>query len=102
MSTPQENIDHCVGGQRNPDTRPVANADQEAIVQARIKSAMNMAIKLHSAASVGADHPARDYGMRGIAEGAAREIIETLGLRPAFINIAEDAPSTVMLGREED
>lgn len=69
------------------DPRRVATADHEAWVQCRLMTAMKMALALHREQQVRADEHSKEYGLRGIAEGAAREIIETLGMRPEFINI---------------
>ena len=65
----------------------VANADQEAFVQARIISAIHMAIGVIRERRVQADDPIAQYAIRGIAEGAAFEIIGTLGMTPSHVNI---------------
>jgi hypothetical protein len=72
--------------------RPVANCDQEAWVQDRILTAMKMAISLHKERRVGADLHALDYGLRGIAEGTAIEVIRTLGMEPEGVNLRLDKP----------
>ena len=73
--------------------RRIANCDQEAWVQERIHTAMKMGIALWLAQRVGADKPSYEYGLRGIAEGAAIEVIRTLGMEPAGVNLRTDAPS---------
>lgn len=67
--------------------RPVANCDQEALVQHRIMDAMRMAVKMSQCIRVAASGPSYEYGLHGLAEGTAREIIETLGMEPGYVNI---------------
>jgi hypothetical protein len=69
------------------DEKPLANCDMESHLQTRILTAMLMAIEVRKLAKVGADEHLWNYGLRGIAEGCAREIIEELGMRPEFLNI---------------
>ena len=65
----------------------IVNCDQESWVQARVLTAMRMAVRVSQERKVQADQPIQDYAMSGIAEGAAFEISNTLGLKPAFDNI---------------
>lgn len=71
----------------------IANADQEAWVQDRILTAIKMALAASRAQQVRADEPAFEYGLKGIAEGAAIEVIRTLGMVPAGINLRVDPPA---------
>lgn len=65
----------------------LATCDQEAWVHDRILAAMKMALALRKEQRVRADEPAFEYGLRGIAEGCAIEVIETLGMRPVGVNL---------------
>lgn len=67
--------------------RETATADQEYWVQERILTAIRMAVELRRLRKVGADEFTYEYGLRGIAEGTAREIISTLNIEPAYENI---------------
>lgn len=75
----------------------LANADQEAWVQARILTAMRMAVAIHQKAGPRADEHMVDFGFRGVAEGAALEVIRTLGMQPEFINIRNPNPPAASL-----
>jgi len=74
-----------------PPRRKVG-CDHEAWLQDRILTAMRMGIELRKQARVGADEDALAYGMRGVAEGTAREIIYMLGLEPEYVNIRDFSP----------
>jgi hypothetical protein len=74
--------------------RRIVSCDEEAWVQDRIAGAIDMAIALHKERSVGASDPAYKSGVRGVVEGAAWEIIRTLGLEPACINIRHPYPNS--------
>jgi hypothetical protein len=53
----------------------------------RIRTAILMAEALNSECRVGADRPLMDYAIRGLIEGTAVELIQTLGYDPSFENI---------------
>lgn len=74
-------------GQEDARNKPTVTPDQEYWVKARIETAMRMAIRLHREQKVEADSMAFHYGVKGIAEGTAREIINLLNLQPAYTNI---------------
>ena len=74
-----------------PPRRKV-NCDHEAWLQDRILTAMRMGIELQKQARVGADKDAFEYGMKGVAEGTAREVIYMLGLEPEYVNIRDFSP----------
>lgn len=65
----------------------MVTADQESWVKSRIRTAVEMAIKLNDTSKVMADAFPKHYGIEGIIEGTAREIITTLGLTPSYENI---------------
>lgn len=73
-------------GQTAPE--PIlATPDQEVWVVETIRTAMRMAVALHQETRVSAHNGLRDYGYLGIANGAAVEIMHTLGHPPSFRNI---------------
>jgi hypothetical protein len=61
--------------------------DQEYWVKERIKTAIDMAIALNKRRNVGADDPLFVSGIDGIINGAAWEIIRTLGMDSECINL---------------
>ena len=77
------------GQQEAADDRKVVGCDDEVHLQNQIRTAIRMAIAVTKEARVRADHDARDYGIDGIIEGAAREIILLLGMRPGYVNIRD-------------
>jgi hypothetical protein len=83
---------NCQGNAAAP--RRVVNADQEVWVAARIRAAIRMAIALSREAYVGADGPLFRQAVRGLAEGAAVEIIHTLDLEPSYVNLPK-VPSEI-------
>lgn len=58
---------------------PIAGADREVWVRNQVLTAMEMALALRAQRQVRADEDAFQGGMRGVAEGAAIEILRTLG-----------------------
>ncbi len=74
-----------------PD-REVANGDQEAILCDRIETAIRMGIALANQQRVRADEHAVDYGIAGLAEGTAVEVMYTLGKEPGFVNLRRRNP----------
>jgi len=69
-----------------------ATCDQECWVKERIKTAIDMAIALSKRRNVGADDPLFVSGIDGIINGAAWEIIRTLGMEPEGINLRNPYP----------
>jgi len=61
--------------------------DQEAWLKERIETAIQMAMSLKQAREVQADYYAYTYGLDGVIEGTALEIIHLLGLEPAYVNL---------------
>lgn len=66
---------------------PIANCDQEAWVQARLQTVINMAGVLRDNRKVSADDPLYISAIQGLINGAAWEIIRTLGMEPEYTNI---------------
>lgn len=73
--------------QAQRDQREIIGPDQEVWVRDRILTAMRMALALASQKNVRADDPLFQAGLRGVAEGAAVEIIHTLDLEPGYVNL---------------
>lgn len=76
------------------NARPKATCDQEVWVKDRIKTAIEMALAVKKCARVGADEPLLTSATEGIVNGAAVEIIRTLGMQPEFKNLRD--PSAVV------
>ena len=70
-------------GQRRP----------ESWVKARIKTAVRAALFLSWAQEVRADQDIVMCGIDGIANGAAVEIIRTLGMDPSYVNLRKPLTS---------
>jgi hypothetical protein len=72
----------------NTLNKPIyANCDQEDWIKSRIRTAINMAIALKDNRKVAADDPLYISGVDGIINGAAWEIIRTLGMEPEGTNV---------------
>ena len=70
------------------DDQPhTANCDQEVWVKNQVLLAMKMAIEMYKATSLRCHEYPLNYGLLGVSEGAAVEIIETLCLTPDFVNL---------------
>ena len=84
-----EGDDPCVtGGQAGAYTPPPkVSIDQEVWVKAQVKTAIRAALFLSWAQQVQADQGTIMCGIDGIANGAAVEIIRTLGMEPPFVNL---------------
>lgn len=67
--------------------KPLAGCDHEADISHRIFKAMRMAIAVNKLATVRADEHLLWHGLHGIAEGCAREVLQSLGYRLEHINI---------------
>lgn len=65
----------------------VVDCDREAWVLARILTAQRAALAVSRECQVPADESIQASGLLGIANGAAVEIIRTLGLTPGFVNL---------------
>ena len=72
-------------GSRDPKT--IVGADREAWVKHRILTAITASLFMTMAQKVRADEDIVLCGLDGIANGAAVEIIRTLGLEPEFVNL---------------
>jgi len=59
--------------------QPIAGADREVWVRNQVLTAMEMALALRKQRQVRADEDAFQGGLHGVAEGAAIEILRTLG-----------------------
>lgn len=68
--------------------KPKANCDQESWVMNRIKTAIAMSMAVAETDHVRAEADMIDRAIHGIVEGAATEIIRTLGMEPSFTNIS--------------
>lgn len=64
-----------------------ASPDQESWVRKRILAAINMGLAMRQQVQTGADEPAFLAGLNGIAQGAAVEVIHTLGMEPCYVNL---------------
>lgn len=86
-----EEVTRQINGQQCEDAGKhlQVTPDQEVWLQARILTAMRMALSLRHERRVQADEFLYLYGLSGIAEGAAVEIVKLLGLRPAYINLQD-------------
>lgn len=69
-----------------PDPKFVG-PDQEVWVRERIETAILMGIAAFKQTRVSADSPAMTSAVNGIANGAAVEVIRTLGLKPGYVNL---------------
>lgn len=65
----------------------IANCDQEIWVMERIRTVIRMANDLKYSRRVGADDPLYLSSIDGLVNGAAFEIIRTLGMEPEYTNI---------------
>jgi hypothetical protein len=63
------------------------NCDREAWVKARLRTDIRMASAVHYAKRTGADTDLLESAWDGIVNGAAVEIIHTLDLEPAYVNL---------------
>lgn len=70
-------------------------ADQEAWVNARIRTAIRAALAVQKEHRVGADSRIIQYAIRGIVQGTAAQIIDTLGMVPSYVNIPKMPEETV-------
>lgn len=66
---------------------PIANCDQEAWVKTRLQTVINMAAVLRDSRRVAADDSLYISAIEGLINGAAWEIIRTLGMEPEYTNI---------------
>ncbi len=75
--------------------REVVDQDREAWVKARLKTAIEMALAVKNRRNVAADDVIYECALAGIINGAAIEIIRSLGLEPGYVNIQRPASQTV-------
>lgn len=61
---------------------PTVGCDQWAWITQDIHHAIEMGVKLNSCRKVGADEPLIKFGISGIAEGCAGEVVQILGMLP--------------------
>ena len=73
-------------GRSRPAPDPVSG-DREVWLRDRIMTACMMALAVNRERTVGADRPLFEYALDGIVQGAALEVITTLGLEPSFTNL---------------
>lgn len=80
----------------------VVTCDQEVWVMNQIRLAMRMALAMKKETNARADRDALEYGMDGVAEGVAHEIIYVLGMKPEYTNIRNrnPGPSTIPIKPE--
>ena len=74
--------------------------DQEVWVRERIETAIRMGISAYRQTRVRADAPALSSAIDGIANGAAVEVIRTLGLTPGYVNLRRSSDSAPVNSRE--
>ena len=69
--------------------RPKANADQEAWVQGRLRgfAALVATLVRQRSGSVAANEPMFAAALEGAIQGAAVELIHTLGMEPEYANL---------------
>ena len=75
------------GQTRKPE---IVGPDQEAWVQDRLRTLVLAVLNLREAKKVRADQIAFDYGVSGLVQGTAIEIIRTLGKEPGFVNLRNE------------
>lgn len=81
------------------NARPKANCDQEVWVKERIKTAIKMAAAVKNCGVVGADEPLISSAIEGIINGAAVEIIRTLGMQPEFTNLRDVSATLIAVNK---
>ena len=74
--------------------RPTANCDQEAWLIDRLETVVRMALRLGSEKHVRADEHLLEGALDGLINGAAVEVIQTLGMEPEFVNLRRPARIT--------
>ena len=109
-------VGHCVFGREDCVTRKAyilmhrdrtVGPDQQVWVRQRIETAIRMTLAAVKERKVRADDPLVDGLIEGIARGATKEVLHTLGLKPAvrlfiggdFISGRLPSPSPGPLGR---
>ncbi len=75
----------CEGQQQAK--KVIASCDQEAWIKARLNAVIRMALTLERNSWCEADRCIWRDALAGIVNGAAVEIIRTLGLEPEFVNL---------------
>jgi len=65
------------------------NCDEEACLKDRIYTAIRMALAVRAERKVSADDDSYSFGLDGIVNGTAKEILFTLGLEPSYVNIRQ-------------
>ena len=73
--------------QKQVREQTIVSCDQETGVKDRIRTAIRMGIQIRKERDVMADEDLFQYGVEGIVEGAAKEIIRELGMQPSYVNI---------------
>lgn len=86
-SIPQGGLDGVTGYANAADPRATVDCDRECWVKDRIITAIRMAGGVKAARVVRADDDLLQCALDGIANGAAVEIIRTLGMEPEFVNL---------------
>jgi len=77
----------CSANGVSPESTLTVNCDLECWVQARIRTAVRMALAVKSERFVRADDDILECALDGIVNGAAVEIIHTLGMEPEWVNL---------------
>ena len=71
------------------DSREYSTCDQEVWVRDRIRKAVNMAIAIEKLHRVRAEDGMVEGAIRGIVNACSVEVISTLGLKVAYINLRD-------------
>jgi hypothetical protein len=83
--SPNEQVQQA--GCKHDSWPTIVGPDQECWVKARVRTAMRAALLINKSASVRADEDIVLCALEGVANGAAVEIIRTLGMEPGFVNL---------------
>ena len=78
-----------MGFENEERNRKLISCDQEVWVTERIRTAIHMANAVMAEKNVAAEHDMVERAIDSIIEGAAVEIVRTVGMDVPFINIRE-------------
>lgn len=83
----REALQRAAAYEQAEEARRIANCDMECWVKDRIRTAISMSLSVLRHRAVQADAPLSSGAIEGIINGAAVEIIRTLGMEPEFVNL---------------
>lgn len=84
---PDGSIKECA---KKTDVNNVITPDQEVWIKCRIATAINIAYAAYKNSHCRADDGIAEGAINGVINGAAIEIIRTLGRTPVFVNLRKD------------